>query len=184
MICGLLRGYTNKELDLVVFDNAPVSFVVDLVTDEDLVSSHYVCASLTEDQCGVVQRDIPKILEAIARFFGEVDKWHAEISAASSLTVTAASVDSSPASSTTTTTADSPQRPKQISNQDPRAEEERLKANAVLTELSDGLREFIGRITRTFGDKLMVFRFPPAAASGVQAFTDVRRGMGLLGHIC
>ena len=85
---------------MVVFDSAPVSFVVDLVTDEDLVSSHYVCASLTEDQCGVVQRDIPKILEAIARFLGEVDKWHAEISAASSLTVTAASVDSSPAPTT------------------------------------------------------------------------------------
>ena len=93
----------NKELDLVVFDSASVSFVVNLVTDEDLVSSHYVCASLTEDQCGIMQRDIPKILEAIARFLGEVDKWHAEISAASSLTVTAASVDSSPASSATTT---------------------------------------------------------------------------------
>ena len=93
MIYGLLRGYTYKELDLVVFDNAPVSFVVDLVTDKDLVSSHYVCVSLTEDQCSVVQRDIPKILEAIARFLGEVDKWHAKISAASSLTVTAASVN-------------------------------------------------------------------------------------------
>ena len=62
MICGLLRGYTNKELDLVVFDNAPVSFVVDLVTDKDLVSSHYVCVSLTEDQCSVVQRIYPRFL--------------------------------------------------------------------------------------------------------------------------
>ena len=140
--------------------------------------SHYVCASLAEDQYGVVQRDIPKILEAMVRFLGEVDKWRAEISAASSLTVTPASVDSSPSASSATatataTTADSsPQRPKPISNQDPRAEEEWLKANAVLTELSDGLRESIGRITRTFGDKLMAFRFPPAVASGVQAFMD------------
>jgi hypothetical protein len=105
-----------------------------------------------------------------------VDKWRAEISAASSLTLTATSVDSSPsapsATATTATTADSPQRPKPISNQDQRVEEEWLKANAVLTELSDGLRESIGRIMRTFGDKLMAFRFPPAVASGVQAFMD------------
>ena len=133
--------------------------------------SHYVCASLAEDQYGVVQRDIPKILEAMVRFLGEVDKWRAEISAASSLTVTAAAVDSSPSASSATADG-SPQRPKPISNQDPRAEEEWLKANAVLTELSDGLRESIGRITRTFGDKLMAFRFPPAVASGVQAFMD------------
>ena len=125
---------------------------------------------------GVVQRDIPKILEVMVRLVGEVDKWRAEISAASSLTVTAASVDSSPSASsataTTTTANDPPQRPKPISNQDPRAEEERLKANAVLTELSDGLRVSIGRITRTSGDKLMAFRFPPAVASGAQAFMD------------
>ena len=133
--------------------------------------SHYVCASLAEDQYGVVQRDIPKILEAMVRFLGEVDKWRAEISAASSLTVTPASVDSSPSASSATADG-SPQRPKPISSQDPRAEEEWLKANAVLTELSDGLRESIGRITRTFGDKLMAFRFPPAVASGVQAFMD------------
>ena len=167
MICGLLRGTQIRS-----WISAPVSFVVVLVTDEDLVSSHYVCVSLTEDQCGVVQRDIPKILEAIARFLGEVDKWHAEISADSSLTVTAASVDSSPASSATTTTADPPQRQKPISNQDPRVEEEWVKANVILTDLSNGLRESIGRITCTFGDKSMVFRFPPAVASGVQAFMD------------
>ena len=39
----------NKELDLVVFDSASVPLVVDVVTDEGLVLSHYVCASLTED---------------------------------------------------------------------------------------------------------------------------------------
>ena len=128
-----------------------------------------------EDQYGVVQRDIPKILEAMVRFLGEVDKWRAEISAASSLTVTATTADSSPSASSATATtaaAGSPQRPKPITNQEQRAEEERLKGNAVLTELSDGLRECIGRIVRTFGDKLMAFRYPPAVASGVQAFMD------------
>ena len=47
-----------------------------------------------------------------------------------------------------------------------------MKANVILTDLSNGLRESIGRITCTFGDKSMVFRFPPAVASGVQAFMD------------
>ena len=51
----------------------------------------------------------------------------------------------------------------------PKGREEWLKANAVLTELSDGLRESIGCM---FGDKLMTFGFPPAVASGVQAFMD------------
>ena len=50
----------------------------------------------------------------------------------------------------------------------PKGREEWLKANAVLTELSDGLRESIGWISRIFGDKLMAFGFPP----GVQAFMD------------
>ena len=115
--------------------------------------SHYVCASLMEDQYGIVQRDIPKILEAMVRFLGVVDKWRAEISAGSSL------------ADSTATTAERP-------NQDQQAEEERSKANAVLTELSDGLKESIGRIVRTFGDKLMAFRFPPVVASGLQAFMD------------
>ena len=47
-----------------------------------------------------------------------------------------------------------------------------MKANEVLTELSDGLRESIGWISRMFGDKLMAFGFPPAVVSGVQAFMD------------
>lgn len=83
-------------------------------------------------------------------------------SAASSLTVTAATANSSPSASSataTTTTADSPQRTKPKPNQDKRAEEELLKANAVLTELSDGPRESIGGIVRTFGDKLVSFRY-------------------------
>ena len=48
MICGLLRGYTNKELDLVVFDSAPVSFVVDLVTDEDVISAKPLCMYIVD----------------------------------------------------------------------------------------------------------------------------------------
>ncbi len=148
------------------------------------VLSHYVCASLTEDQYGVVQRDIPKILEAMVRFLREVDKWRAEISVASSSpapgAAAAATANVSPSNSTTTaTTADSPARPANAnananpkSKEDLQAEEERAKANAILSELSEGLRESIGRIVRTFGNKLMAFKFPPVVASGVQGFMD------------
>ena len=130
------------------------------------------CASLTEDQYGVVQRDIPKILEAMVRFRRAVEKWRAEISAVSSCPALAANV--SPSNSTTTaTTADSPPRPANDSkSKQEQQEEERAKANAILTELSDGLKESIGRIVRTFGNKLMAFKFPPAVASGVQGFMD------------
>ena len=79
--------------------------------------SHYVCTSVRRCSAGYTH--------------GEVDKWRAEISAASSLTVTATSVDSSPFASSATataTTADLPQTLKPISNQDQRAEEQQLKA--------------------------------------------------------
>ena len=40
-----------------------------------------VCASLTEDQYGVVQRDIPKIIEAFLSFLSAIEDYQAEISA-------------------------------------------------------------------------------------------------------
>jgi nucleoporin NDC1 len=41
--------------------------------------SHLVCASLVEDQFGVVQRDIPQILEALSSFLHAVDQYHVEV---------------------------------------------------------------------------------------------------------
>ena len=38
-----------------------------------------VCASLAEDRYGVVQRDIPRILEALLSFLGAVEEYHSEI---------------------------------------------------------------------------------------------------------
>ena len=64
----LLKGVRNKELDLVVVDSASALFiVVDLEIDGVFVLSHYVCASLTKDQNGVVQWNIPKILEVMVK---------------------------------------------------------------------------------------------------------------------
>ena len=46
-----------------------------------LVLSHLVCASLTEDKYGVVQRDMLKIIEAMLSFLSAVEDYHAEVKA-------------------------------------------------------------------------------------------------------
>lgn len=76
-----------------------------------------------------------------------------------------------PSASSATATATT-KRAKAKSNQNQQVKEECLKANTVLTELSDGLKESIGSIVRTSADKLMAFRFPPIVASGLQVFMD------------
>jgi nucleoporin NDC1 len=43
------------------------------------VLTHLTCASLTEDRYGVVQRDIPRILEALLSFLTAVEAYQAEI---------------------------------------------------------------------------------------------------------
>ncbi|TFY76297.1 hypothetical protein EWM64_g7713 [Hericium alpestre] len=43
--------------------------------------SHLVCASLTEDRYGVVQRDIPRILEAMLSFLKAIEEYQAELAA-------------------------------------------------------------------------------------------------------
>ena len=43
------------------------------------VLSHLACASLKEDRYGVVQRDLPKILEAFLSFLGALEEYRAEI---------------------------------------------------------------------------------------------------------
>lgn len=47
----------------------------------DTVLSHLTCASLTEDKYGVVQRDIPKILEAMLSFLSAIEEYQVEINA-------------------------------------------------------------------------------------------------------
>ena len=41
--------------------------------------SYLVCASLTEDRYGIVQRDIPKILETFTSFLSAVEEYQLEI---------------------------------------------------------------------------------------------------------
>jgi nucleoporin NDC1 len=45
----------------------------------DIVLTHLIAASLTEDKYGVVQRDIPRVLEALVVFLEGVEGYQAEI---------------------------------------------------------------------------------------------------------
>jgi nucleoporin NDC1 len=43
------------------------------------VLSYLTCASLTEDRYGVVQKDIPKILEAMVLLLSAIEEYNAEV---------------------------------------------------------------------------------------------------------
>lgn len=51
------------------------------MSDVNTVLSHLTCASLVEDKYGVVQRDIPKILEAMLSFLSAIEQYQLEIGA-------------------------------------------------------------------------------------------------------
>ncbi|THV00300.1 hypothetical protein K435DRAFT_751333 [Dendrothele bispora CBS 962.96] len=114
------------------------------------VLSHLVCASLTEDRYGVVQRDTPKILEALLSFLSAVEEYQVEINALAQ-----------PASDGQLLTQKEMEKKEDIE-----------KASMVLGFVADGLKEGITNLVRTFGDKLLAFKFPPRTAKKLQGFLD------------
>lgn len=99
------------------------------------VLANLTCASLTEDRLGVVQRDIPKILEAFISHLVAVEEYRAEIQAWP-------------------------------------VDQERIKSEEMLAELEDALKEGIGMIVRTFGEKLSAFKLPTRIAVKLETFVD------------
>ncbi|KAJ3514507.1 hypothetical protein NLJ89_g2337 [Agrocybe chaxingu] len=141
---------TNDRLSKVVEASLPYR-ELDVVVVGAL--SSLTCASLTEDRYGVVQRDIPKILEALISFLSAIEEYQMEIR-----------TKHAPSMSTTLSVKE-------------REEQEALaievhKAQEVLGYVGDGLKEGIVRIVRKFGDKLLAFKFPPRIAQKLQAFLD------------
>ena len=58
----------NRELDALIVDGTTFALLRLRLSVDTLfwaVLSHLVCASLSEDKYGVVQRDIPRVLEAL-----------------------------------------------------------------------------------------------------------------------
>ncbi|KAJ2934242.1 hypothetical protein H1R20_g2841, partial [Candolleomyces eurysporus] len=108
------------------------------------VLTSLVCASLTEDTYGVVQRDIPKIIEAIVSFLFAVEEAQAEL------------------------IKDLPE----VAAESEEERLEREKGSEAVSYVGDALKDSLARIVRTFGDKLTAFRFPPRVAGKVQGFMD------------
>ncbi|KAG5351222.1 hypothetical protein C0989_007373 [Termitomyces sp. Mn162] len=107
-----------------------------------------------EDRFGVVQRDIPKILEAMLSFLSAIQAYHFEVR-----------------SQYVPPIQDQVYTPEQIAEAEAiRVEVE--KACDVLDHLSEYLRAGIARIVRTFGDKLLAFKFPPRIAEKLQPFIE------------
>ncbi|KAF9077658.1 nucleoporin protein Ndc1-Nup [Rhodocollybia butyracea] len=118
------------------------------------VLSNLVCVSLSEDRYGVVQRDTPKILEAMLSFLSAVEEYQIEITA----------LYKAPSS-------DENLSPKELQQRETmRIEVE--KSSDALGLVGDALKEGVARIARTFGDKLLAFKFPPRTARKLQGFLD------------
>lgn len=133
---GSLPG---RELDLLVIE----------------VLSHLTCSSLTEDRYGVVQRDIPKILEAMLSFLSAIEDYQIELNA----------LQPPP-----------PEEEEGVSEKE-RIQHEHLrielaKASEVVGYLSAGLKDGIARVVRTFGSTLNAFKFAPRTAKKLQGFVD------------
>ncbi|KAJ2916680.1 hypothetical protein MD484_g3740, partial [Candolleomyces efflorescens] len=117
------------------------------------VLTSLVCASLTEDTYGVVQRDLPKIIEAIVSFLFAVEDAQAELLKGIVPPDAGANTDGGEG-------ADDEER------------EEREKGSEAVSYVGDALKDSLARIVRTFGDRLTAFRFPPRVAGKVQGFMD------------
>jgi len=118
--------------------------------------SHLVCASLTEDRYGIVQRDIPKVIEALLSFLTAIEEYQVEVNA---MCPPLAQEDSQELSAKETATRE-------------RLTIEIGRASDVLSEVGDALKEGIVQIARTFGDKLAAFKFPSRTAQKLQGFVD------------
>ncbi|KAG5644444.1 hypothetical protein DXG03_008539 [Asterophora parasitica] len=157
----LTLAYLPRSLPLNRISLSLISCILSKRSRADLLSlstvlTHLVAASLTEDKYGVVQRDIPRILEALLSFLSAVEEYHSEIRASY--------VPPSPDATT-------PLSAEQVRElEERRVELER--AGNVLVLVSDGLKAGVARIVRTFGDKLLAFKFPPRTAAKLQPFFD------------
>ncbi|KAG8221384.1 nucleoporin protein Ndc1-Nup [Butyriboletus roseoflavus] len=115
-----------------------------------------VCASLTEDRYGVVQRDIPRILEAFLSFLTALEEYHVE--------VTKPYVPPTP--------DEIHQGDLNVLREKERTRVEVAKATEAISIVADALKLGVVDIARTFGEKLVAFKFPPRIAKKLQSFVD------------
>ncbi|KIJ60868.1 hypothetical protein HYDPIDRAFT_97985 [Hydnomerulius pinastri MD-312] len=130
----------NRELDALVIK----------------VLSGLVCASLTEDRYGVVQRDIPRIIEAFLSFLSALEEYQVQVNALYM-----------------------PPTPEEVTQGNSKVLEEKertrievARATDAIGVVADALKSGVADIVRTFGDKLVAFKFPPRIAKMLQSFVD------------
>ncbi|PFH45653.1 hypothetical protein AMATHDRAFT_8848 [Amanita thiersii Skay4041] len=148
----------NREVDVVIIE----------------VLSHLTCMSLTEDRYGVVQRDIPKILEAFLSFLGALDEYRESLGGVDERVPAQARAGQNQNQDQLAGKGKEKEDGLSQKEKEERrvAREEAEKAKEVVGMLSDALKEGVGRIVRTFGDKLLAFKFPPRIAHKLQGFMD------------
>ncbi|EIW56161.1 uncharacterized protein TRAVEDRAFT_172114 [Trametes versicolor FP-101664 SS1] len=150
---GQVKGWWTRERVHRVAETSLPNRHMDALAAEALC--RLTCASLTEDSYGIVQRDIPKIIEALLSFLTALEEYQAELTAAH----TPAPPSSEKAS------------PREAAEREMLAMEA-ARAGEVLGVVSDAIRDGIVQIVRTFGDKLSAFKFPPRIARKLQGFVD------------
>jgi len=123
------------------------------------VLSHLACASLKEDRYGVVQRDLPKILEAFLSFLGALEDCRAEI------------VKACPTHEDIAALTGKDQEDKV------RLLQEITQAVEPLDQLQDALRVGVEEIVGTFGETLSAFKFPPRIARRLQGYVNMRTSL-------
>lgn len=121
--------------------------------------SHLACASLKEDRYGVVQRDLPKILEAFLSFLGALEDYRAEI------------VKECPSHDDIAASSGKEQEDKL------RILHEVIQAVEPLDQLQDALKNGVEGIVNTFGATLSAFKFPPRITRKLQGYVDVRTSL-------
>ncbi|KAL4251139.1 NDC1 family protein [Abortiporus biennis] len=154
-IAGLIGGWWRRDrLSKVVESYLPNRKLDALAID---TISSFVCTSLTEDKYGVVQRDIPRIVEALLSYLQAIEDYQNELHAKNPVPTTTDELQKLSASELADLSS---------------VAIEIAKASDVLGEVSDALKDGVVKIVQTFGDKLTAFKFPLRTSKKLQGFVD------------
>ncbi|KAL1751136.1 nucleoporin protein Ndc1-Nup [Schizophyllum commune] len=161
--------------------------------------AHIIAHSLTADRFGAVQRDIPRVMEAMVRFLGEVEGWVGEMEArrvaVAEKLERARIVRDLEGKGRVEEGGDGEGRAdSEVEGEDARAanagaetkesvedlehqlaliEDDLRHAHEAFGGVAEALKTALARIVRTFGAKLSAFRFPPVVAAKIQGWMDV-----------
>jgi len=160
IVLGVLTGvhswWTKDRLKNVVEGTVPRRETDALIVE---VLTNLACASLKEDRYGVVQRDLPKILEAFLSFLGALEDYRTE------------HVKECPSQGDIGASSGKEQEDKL------RRLQEITQAVEPVDQLQDALKIGVEEIVETFGGTLSAFKFPPRIASKLQGYVDVRKSL-------